>query len=240
MTSLTAPTPSFLLKTEGWGGRLIGLALGALAVLGQAPFHFWPVTLICLALLLARLQWASGAKRQRRAGFSVGFWFAFGYFMAGTYWIGSAFIARGPEFIPVMPPMIIGLGVLLASFWGVAGAYFAKLKPSGVGAVFAFVSFFFLAEFARGHVLGGFPWNLPGYIFEGGGAISQLASIMGVYGLTLLVFILSALIYLCLFTQKRLLPFIAAALIVGGSFGSYFSTKCRRWGSRCALHPSPS
>jgi len=107
--------PTFLLKTTGWSGRFIGMALGAVAILGQAPFHFWPITLICLAILLARLQWASGQLRHIRAGFGAGFWFAFGYFMAGTYWIGSAFIARGPEFIPVMPPMIIGLGVLLSA-----------------------------------------------------------------------------------------------------------------------------
>jgi len=86
--------PAFLLKTIGWRGRLMGLALGALAVFGQAPFHFWPLTLLCFAVLLARLKWASGAERRIRAGFSAGFWFAFGYFMAGTYWIGSASCRR--------------------------------------------------------------------------------------------------------------------------------------------------
>ena len=74
-----------LLKTTGWRGRFVGLVLGALAVLGQAPFHFWPLTLFCFAILLARLKWASGVERRTRAGFSAGFWFAFGYFMAGTY-----------------------------------------------------------------------------------------------------------------------------------------------------------
>ena len=210
--------PTFLLKTTGWSGRFIGMALGAVAVLGQAPFHFWPVTLICLAILLARLQWASGQLRHIRSGFGAGFWFAFGYFMAGTYWIGSAFIARGPEFIPVMPPMIIGLGVLLSVFWGAAGAVFAKLRPIGVSAVVLFTALFFLAEFARGHVFGGFPWNLPGYIFEGGGAISQLASLVGVYGLTFCVFVVSGLFNLVIFSQKKFIPLAASLLILGGAF----------------------
>ena len=210
--------PDLLLKTIGWRGRLTGLILGALAVLGQAPFHFWPLTLICFAILLARLKWASGAERRGWAGFSAGFWFAFGYFMAGTYWIGSAFIARGPEFIPIMPPMILGLGMLLASFWGLAGAGFTKLRPKGFASLLAFISFFFLAEFARGHVFGGFPWNLPGYIFEGGKAMSQAASIVGVYGLTLFVFAMSALLYLIVFSEKRLEPFLVFVIAIGSVF----------------------
>ena len=207
-----------LLKTTGWRGRFVGLVLGALAVLGQAPFHFWPLTLFCFAILLARLKWASGVERRTRAGFSAGFWFAFGYFMAGTYWIGSAFIARGPEFIPIMPPMILGLGMLLAFFWGAAGAGFTKLRPKGFVSLLAFISFFFLAEFARGHVFGGFPWNLPGYIFEGGKTMSQAASIMGVYGLTWFVFAMSALLYLIMFSEKRLEPLLVLVIAIGSIF----------------------
>jgi len=210
--------PELLLKTTGWRGRFMGLVLGALAVLGQAPFHFWPLTLVCFAILLARLKWASGAERRGWAGFSAGFWFAFGYFMAGTYWIGSAFIARGPEFIPAMPPMIIGLGMLLASFWGLAGAGFTKLRLKGFASMLAFISFFFLAEFARGHLFGGFPWNLPGYIFEGGKAMSQAASIVGVYGLTFFVFAMSALLYLIVFSGKRLAPFLMLVVVIGSVF----------------------
>ncbi|WP_026942670.1 apolipoprotein N-acyltransferase [Hellea balneolensis] len=213
-----ASPPTRLLKTTGWGGRAIGLLLGALAVTGQAPLHFWPITLICLSVLLARLKWAAGAEKRIRAGFSAGFWFGFGYFMAGTYWIGSAFIARGPEFIPIMPPMILALGCVLAFFWGVAGAAFSALRVKGVTSLLAFISFFFLAEFARGHLFGGFPWNLPGYIFEGGKAMSQAASIAGVYGLTLYVFILASLLYLILFSEKRLEPLLVLIIAIGGVF----------------------
>jgi len=218
MSANPASPPNLLLQTTGWRGRFIGLALGAIAVIGQAPFHYWPVTLLCLAVLIARLKWAASAARPGRAGFGAGFWFAFGYFMAGTYWIGSAFIARGPEFIPVMPPMIIALGLVLASFWGFAGALFARINPRGLKAVLAFASLFFLAEFTRGHLFGGFPWNLPGYIFEGGKPMSQAASIIGVYGLTFFVFLVSGGLYLAVFTQKRLVPLLATVLAIGSVF----------------------
>jgi len=211
----------FIFKTVGWRGRLIGLIIGAAAVLGQAPFHLWPLTLLSLVALLSRLIWAANnTERHIVAGFSAAFWYALGYFLAGTYWIGSAFIARGPEFIPIMPPMILGLGTLLAVFWGVAGAVFVKLQLRGGASMLAFVSFFFLAEFIRGHIFGGFPWNLMGYIFEAGGPISQFASIGGIYGLSLFVFILSALIYGALFTQRRLPNIIIFIILLGGVFGS--------------------
>ena len=210
--------PSALLRITGWRGRFTGLALGAVAVLGLAPFHIWPLMMVSLAFLLARLILAGEEERATKAGVSVAFWHALGYFLAGTYWIGSAFIARGPEFIPIMPPMILALGALLAFFWGLAGGLFARLRPQGIIALPLFFSLFFLAEFTRGHLFGGFPWNLPGYIFEAGGPVSQFASIGGIYGLSAFVFVLSALLYGGLFRRQKLAYFAAFLVLFGGVF----------------------
>ncbi len=208
--------PAIVLKTTGWRGRFMGMLIGAVAVLGQAPFHLWPLTLFSLALLLARLEAASNESRRGRTGFSAAFWHALGYFLAGTYWIGSAFIARGPEFIPIMPPMILGLGALLAFFWGMAGMLYIKIRPAGLTILPLFFSLFFLAEFVRGHIFGGFPWNLMGYVFEAGGAISQFASIGGIYGLTLIVFILSSFIYGVVFMRQKA-PFLMLFILLCGT-----------------------
>ena len=210
--------PSALLRITGWRGRFTGLALGAVAVLGLAPFHIWPLMMVSLAFLLARLILAGEEERATKAGVSVAFWHALGYFLAGTYWIGSAFIARGPEFIPIMPPMILALGALLAFFWGLAGGLFARLRPQGIIALPLFFSLFFLAEFTRGHLFGGFPWNLPGYIFEAGGPVSQFASIGGIYGLSAFVFVLSALLYGGLFRRQKLAYLAAFLVLFGGVF----------------------
>lgn len=210
--------PPALLRITGWRGRFTGLALGAVAVLGLAPFHIWPLMMVSLAFLLARLILAGEEERSTKAGVSVAFWHALGYFLAGTYWIGSAFIARGPEFIPIMPPMILALGALLAFFWGLAGGLFARLRPQGIIALPLFFSLFFLAEFTRGHLFGGFPWNLPGYIFEAGGPVSQFASIGGIYGLSAFVFVLSALLYGGLFRRQKLAYFAAFLVLFGGVF----------------------
>ena len=182
-----------LLTMRGWRGQLLDIALGALAVLGQAPFHFWAVMLVSLALLKLRLDYMryEGETPGRRAFYIAGR-FGFGYFLFGLFWIGSAFIARGPAFVPLMPPMIVGLAVLLALFWGFAGYFYKGLKLGAFGSVVAFTALFTLAEMGRGHILSGLPWNLTGYIFPAGGPISQSAAFIGIYGLTCLVFLISA------------------------------------------------
>lgn len=207
-----SPRAPLLLRNQGWTGRFIGVALGAIAVLGHAPFHFWPMALISFAILFARLQWAAEADRPGRRGFSTALWWGVGYFAAGTFWVGSAFIERGPEFIPIMPFMVAGLAFLLAFFWGLAGAFLARARVSGLWAILAFTAAFTLAEIARGHAFGGFPWNLPAYIFEAGSRPSQLARWVGAYGLSALVLLISASLGQAVFWRRRLWPAAMAVL----------------------------
>ncbi len=177
------------LNLSGWRGRGLDIIIGGLSVLGHAPFHVWPISIAGFVYLMCRLD---AARSRQKGGFGRGFWFGFGYFLFGTFWIGSAFIVRGPEFIPVMPPMILGLAALLSFFWGLAGWVYARLFPSLACRWVALAVLLILAEFGRGHLLGGFPWNLPGYIFKAGGAISQSASYLGIYGLSFLIFLVCA------------------------------------------------
>jgi apolipoprotein N-acyltransferase len=207
-----------LLRTQGWTGRAIGFAVGALAVLGQAPFHLWPVTLACLAILFARLRWAGEAERPGRAGFGTGFWWALGYFSAGVFWISSAFVERGPEFIPLIPFMVGGLALLLSLIWGLAGSYVARLRGGGLAAVLGFAAIYSLAEFFRGHAMGGFPWNLPGYIFEAGSAPSQVARWVTVYGLSTIVLLSAAALGQALFWRRRLWPVLVCVLPIIGIY----------------------
>ena len=201
---------------RGWKARIFLFILGGLAVLGQAPFHIWPLSLLCLAIFFA---WLRTNKHENISGFWMSLWFAFGYFMCGTYWIGSAFIERGPEFIPVMPPMVAGLALLLALFWGLAGLAYQKWIGNGWRGWLGLIGLFALAELTRGHLFGGFPWNLWGYIFPAGSSLSQSISIFGSYGLSTLVFSLAALMAVFLTDRKNIKPLIGAGIILAGLFG---------------------
>ena len=179
---------------RGWLHTLALLALGAVSVFAFAPFHFWGLALLSLAGFYLRLvgvsRWSFAGARPVRAGFRTGLVFGLGWFSAGCFWIASAFPERGPEFAALAPPMVAGLAVLLALFWAAAGAFTAWISTgerSRSLAPLAFAAAMGLAELARGHVLSGFPWHLPGYAFEPGGAISQSARLFGIYGLSLLM-----------------------------------------------------
>jgi len=217
-----------ILAVDGFRGFILTTLLGAVSVLGHAPFYLWPLTIICFALLMLRLDGAHDQPRPLRAGFWRGFAFALGYFLAGLYWIGSAFIARGPEFIPFMPFAILLMSAGLALFWGVAGLAYIRLsgarseRSGGTSSILRagiFTSVFFIAEFLRGHIFSGFPWNLPGYIFAAGKPISQIASVVGIYGVTALVFILSAAAALLIERRRQWLPMAVSVLVLMACFG---------------------
>ncbi len=67
--------------------RLAALAAGFLSATGFAPLDLWPVTLACLAALIALIQSAP----DRRAAFTRGWLFGVGHFTLGLNWIAHAF-----------------------------------------------------------------------------------------------------------------------------------------------------
>lgn len=199
----------------GWRGALLDIFLGGFAVLGHAPFHIWPLSILCFSLFLIRLD---ASRQYRKKGFRLGFNFGLGYFLLGTFWIGSAFIVRGPEFIPAMPPMILGLAAILSLFWGVSSFIYARFAGDGLLRWPTLAALLTVGEFARGHVLGGLPWNLPGYIFESGSYMSQTAAFIGIYGLSFLVLLMSSLLAMILVSEKRSAAGGILLILVGAAF----------------------
>ena len=68
----------------------------------------------------------------------------------------------------------------------------AKLKFVGVCRALAFALLWALAEWLRGHVLTGFPWNLIGYAWFDWKPVLQSVSVFGIYGLSLLTALAAA------------------------------------------------
>ena len=203
-----------LSKDIAWRERGIDSLVGALGVLALAPFHAWPAMLLSVAMMYVRLS----TRATPAAGYSTAFWTGMGYFGVGMVWIAQAFVERGPEFIPLILPLVVGLFILLSIFWGIAGWAFGRVQPQGLWRVAGFVSFLWLAEFTRGHLFGGFPWNLHGYAFDAGTALSQSASVFGVYGLSLVVLAIGALLGQA-WKNRAPIPAVLAATLLGTNFG---------------------
>jgi apolipoprotein N-acyltransferase len=95
-----------LAHLAGWQRLAAAFLAGLASVTAIAPFHAWPVLYLSLPALIWLLDGASvppaalkpalsgrtAAWRRLRACAAVGWWFGFGYFVAGLYWVGDAFL----------------------------------------------------------------------------------------------------------------------------------------------------
>lgn len=183
-----------------WGGKRILLAFGAgaLSVLALPPFNFFAVLFISFPVLVWLLDGASGSAEagvlgRLRPAFATGWWFGFGFFVAGLWWLGNALLVEADSFAWALPLAVLGLPALLALFYGVATAMAWLLWSDGLGRIAALAAAFGLTEWARGFVLTGFPWNTIGYAAMPAPLMMQSGEVVGIFGMSALtVFVFSA------------------------------------------------
>jgi apolipoprotein N-acyltransferase len=185
---------TWVASLEGWQRALFASALGVLSLPAFAPLHLWPV----LFLTFGPLVWLlDGCHRDHRelggrlkCAALIGFWFGFGYFLAGLYWVAEAFLVEPWRHGWLIPFVMTALPAGMALFFVVAAVLAMLMWWQGAARAFALAVALGLAEYARGHVVTGLPWNLVGYSILGGDAMMQIASLFGVYALSLLAVLL--------------------------------------------------
>ncbi len=190
----------FMAGLRGWRRSAAGFTLGAVSVAGFAPFHLWPLLFVTLPAFIwmldgiaAQAPAGTAARKARwRQAAVAGWWFGFGFFFAGLYWLGFAFFVEADKFAILAPLGVAAFPAALAVFSALAASTAMLLWRPGVSRIFAFTITFFAADWLRGHILTGFPWNLWGYAFAGQDALAQSASLFGIYGLTLLTLLIAA------------------------------------------------
>ena len=207
----------------GWQRRLIAFAAGALSALAMAPFNLWPVLFVTLPVLIWLLDGAGAGRIGLRTAFFTGWWFGFGYFVAGLYWIGMAFLVDAEQFAWRMPFAVIGLPMFLALFPAFAALVARMMWSASPARIFAFALSFAAADWLRGHVLTGFPWNSFGYALGDIGVFSQAAAYIGLWGLTLIALAIFASPATLIDKSRRFaLPAVAVCTLAAlGAFGAY-------------------
>ncbi|BBC71323.1 apolipoprotein N-acyltransferase [Sphingobium yanoikuyae] len=157
-------------------------ALGAISALGFEPWSLWPVTLVSLTLLLRH---AGGARSWRQAA-GAGWWFGLGLGCASLTWLAHAFTfqAAMPQWLGW--PAVALLAAYTAGYWALSlGAASAVSRTSGpAGFALASAATFILAEWLRGVLLTGFPWNPLGVIWLPLGEMARSAAVIGALGLS--------------------------------------------------------
>ncbi len=178
---------------ERWGPALLALGGGAAAALAHPPFGLLPGLFGFAAVLLAL---EAPARGRLGPAFRRGWAAGTGYLAVSTLWVAEAFLIDPETHAWQIPFALLGCGAGVGLLWGVGGVLHRLLRPAGggagPGALLAFATAFGAAEWLRGHLFTGFPWDLVGETFRAGSPLSQGAALLGAYGLTPLVFALGA------------------------------------------------
>ena len=185
VTILAARLNAWLDRLSPWRARGLALLLGGLSALALPPVYAVPILALTIPGLVLLIDRAPGV----RAAIATGWCFAFGYFVAGIYWVANALLAVAPLFGWLLPLAIAaavgGLSAFLAVFPALAVGTARALWVRGAARVLVLAILWTLCEWLRGWVLTGFPWNLIGYSWAFSDAMNQFAAVAGIWGLSL-------------------------------------------------------
>ena len=210
----------------GWKRAGIALAAGVLSTLAMAPFNAWPILFLTFPILVWLIDGAAaGQWRGVPAAAWSGFCFGFGYFVPGLYWTGYAFFVDAPTFAWLSPFAVLGLPAYLALYPALGFALARLLWTRDASRILALAAALTLSEWLRGQLLTGFPWNAYGYALSEPPALAQIASVIGLWGMTFLAVAIFASPAVLIEGKPRRRPWIAPAaalvtLLALGIFGA--------------------
>lgn len=193
---------------------LIQLIHGCLLTLAFHPFDIFLVIPIAFSGFLWCLEKEIvecvnlNKKEFFKIGFKHTFTFFFGHFLSSLYWIINPLFFEIKKYWFLVPFGCVVLPMFLSLFYSIIGGvicsqYLLKVVQSKtfsklftkINIAFIFAVGFFIAEILRSNLFLAFPWNLLGYASGYSLSLMQLASITGVYGLSLLLYFVGTVPY---------------------------------------------
>ena len=164
----------------GWGIDLLALLAGALLPLAFAPFGFYPIAPLSIALLIGA--WLHADPRR---AFWRGWLFGIGQFGVGVSWIYVS-IERYGNAAPFVAPLVTVVFVAILALYPALVGYLGRRLVRRNKALFALLgvpALWVLAEWLRGWALTGFPWLDLGYS-QIDSPLACLAPLLGVHGVS--------------------------------------------------------
>jgi len=192
--------------------NLIALIAGALLPLSFAPFHYYPVAVISLALLFSI--WSNADTKK---AVTQGFLFGLGFFGVGVSWIYVAIhdFGQASLFLAALLTAVFVsfLALYLAVLaWGIKRLTAKELTASDT--ILLLPVAWLVFEWFKGWFLTGFPWLEVG-IGQIDGPLSGYTPVISVLGVSLLT-ALSAGLLVVAGKNKKVWPVIVIAVIWAG------------------------
>ncbi|MEN3929730.1 apolipoprotein N-acyltransferase [Microvirga sp. W0021] len=218
-----------LFNPLSWAGRLMLAVSGASGALAMQPFAFWLAIFTLLmppVLMLDRFYQQSQnlpKKQKIRQAALLGWFWGFGYFTAGLWWLGKAFLVEADQFAWAMPFGVIGLPAVLAIYTALAFVILSFMWSTHWSRILVFTAVITLFEWLRGTLLTGFPWNVIGMALGNHLYFMQAAAYIGLYGLTLLTIFIGSAPATLLDKSARLLTSCFALVVLAGLSGLGYS-----------------
>jgi apolipoprotein N-acyltransferase len=182
------------MKIQSWRALAAGVIAGALAALAMPPLYWLPLAVIGLVAFVWLWDGAPTAGSALLRGWAWGL----GHFAVGSYWVLEAFFVPPADYALLGPPMVLGLAALLGFFPAMAAwsAKWLALRWTFLGVgwrrLVVLAILWTVAEWLRGHVFTGYPWNPLAHVWAFATPLLQGAAVVGVYGLGTVSFLVLA------------------------------------------------
>lgn len=183
-----------------------------------------------MPLLLALTGWrgrpGSLPGQPAKRAFALGLTTGLAYFVGTIYWTGTVLVAFGDLNLAVAMFAMVLLALYLGIYPALTSLITSRLiARMGAPALFFAPVAWVATEYTRGFLFGGFPWVPLGNSQVTVLPVAQLASVLGVYGLSAFVVYINATLAFALLTSGavRLKAVSAAAvlLIALGGWGTW-------------------
>ncbi|MEM7740589.1 MAG: hypothetical protein AAF225_07285, partial [Pseudomonadota bacterium] len=224
MTTLAAVREGLLqIKgLEGWRRYVVALGFGCLAALAFAPMRILPMLLISFTGLALLIDALTEHQHGQRAAFLTGSAFGFGYFGISCLWLANAFLVQADAFAWMIPIVLPAFFLFLGLFFGLAGfihiALLRRFPHQGIRRIIPLLMGLAVAEWLRGHILTGLPWNLTSQATAGSTLLMQPLAMLGPYSYGVVLTFLSLLPAAVLLTpssaKKAALAFGSISLVI--------------------------
>jgi apolipoprotein N-acyltransferase len=183
-----AALPETVVLARGWRRHAIAFLSGAIGAFALPPFGVFAAMAVPMSVAVWLIDGsragASAILARPKAAFGAGWWLGFGYFLVGLWWIGAACLVDGQKFVWALPLGVLVLPAALAFFPAFGFALAGLLWSAGPWRMFALAFGLGLSEWARCLLFTGFPWNDLGMALGSNLTLAQIASVVGLHGLT--------------------------------------------------------
>jgi apolipoprotein N-acyltransferase len=179
---------------------------------------------------LIPLFYAVSRRERRNPPFVTGLFAGLVFYLGTIYWLTVTMERYGdlPRWFSLL--VLLLFSFYLALYFGIFAWGFERMLRSRVPLLLGVPCLWVALEYARGHLLTGFPWALLGYSQYKSLLFIQISDVTGVYGVSFLVVLVNVAFFQVIlavteneFTRRLLVPLgsVILCLVVVVTYGAY-------------------